>query len=64
MTEHTVHRARPLLALAVFALTVAATSFGLVGAGAAHGDPGAPPCGTPDVPCAGPSPLNPSSNAR
>ena len=58
MRRHIGLYTRHLLALAVFAMTVAAASFGLVGAGSVHADPG-PACGTPDVPCAGPSPLTP-----
>ena len=47
-------------ALAGIAIAVAAASYGLMGAApASHADPGPPPCGSPDVPCAGPSPLTP-----
>jgi len=45
-------------ALAAFALTVGGSVYVLAGAGAAQADPG-PPCGSPAVPCAGPSPLTP-----
>ena len=44
--------------LAAFALTVSAPLYGFPGAGVAQADPG-PPCGSPAVPCAGPSPLTP-----
>jgi hypothetical protein len=42
------------LILATFAATAL---FGLAGSGVAQADP--PACGAPDVPCAGPSPLDP-----
>jgi hypothetical protein len=43
--------------LAAFALTAGAL-YGFPGAVVAQADPG-PPCGSPAVPCAGPSPLTP-----
>ena len=42
---------------AAFALTAGAL-YGFPGAAVAQADPG-PPCGSPDMPCAGPSPLTP-----
>jgi hypothetical protein len=44
--------------LTLFGLTVGVAAYGFSGAGVAQADPGAP-CGPPDVPCAGPSPLTP-----
>lgn len=46
-------------AVAGVAIAAAAALYGLIGAGpAAHADP-APPCGSTEVPCAGPGPLTP-----
>lgn len=46
------------VAFAALGLATAATFCGL--AGVAHADPPpGPGCGTPDAPCAGPSPLTP-----
>jgi hypothetical protein len=45
------------LFLAALALTAAAAFFGLTAV--AQADPPGPGCGSPDVPCAGPSPLTP-----
>jgi hypothetical protein len=45
-------------ALAGIAIAACAVIFSLIGASPdAHADP--PICGSPDVPCAGPSPLTP-----
>jgi hypothetical protein len=49
---------RASVVLAALALTVGASAHGFSGAGVAQADP-PPPCGSPDVPCAGPSPLTP-----
>ena len=46
------------VALAALALATAAAFCGLAGVAQADPPPG-PGCGTPDVPCAGPSPLSP-----
>jgi hypothetical protein len=45
-------------ALTAFTLTVGGSVWVLAGAAVAQADPG-PPCGSPAVPCAGPSPLTP-----
>jgi hypothetical protein len=46
--------------LADIAIAAAAASFGqITAAPASHADPAPPPCGGPEVPCAGPSPLTP-----
>ena len=42
--------------LTAFAVATAAKLFAFVGPGVAKADP---VCGSPDVPCAGPSPLTP-----
>jgi hypothetical protein len=43
--------------IAVILFVAAAAAGVLVGSAPANADP--PPCGGPDVPCAGPSPLTP-----
>jgi hypothetical protein len=48
-------------AAAGIAIASSAAFYALIGAApAAHADPAPPPCGSPDVPCAGPSPLTPA----
>lgn len=44
--------------IGVMLFIAAATAAVLVGSTPAHADP-SPPCGSPDVPCAGPGPLTP-----
>jgi hypothetical protein len=44
--------------IAVMLFVAAAAAGVLVGSAPAHADP-SPPCGSPDVPCAGPGPLTP-----
>jgi hypothetical protein len=51
------HKARELTT-AVLLAAVTAGSL-LVGTAPAQADPPSPPCGSPEVPCAGPSPLTP-----
>lgn len=56
MTKYRRHLAHRFVVLTVLAIASAATLFGSVGLSVAHADP---ICGSPDVPCAGPSPLTP-----
>ena len=57
MTGYIRRHLRRASVFAAFALTAGAL-YGFTGAGVAQADPG-PPCGSPAVPCAGPSPLTP-----
>ncbi|ORA28714.1 hypothetical protein BST20_28715 [Mycobacterium branderi] len=52
---------KPILLTAAAAAVLTAGGVAVVAGtpATAHADPAPPPCGSPEVPCAGPSPLTP-----